>query len=205
MSAFGYIIFAILANSDNTLFTIIFSTEVGRSLDNFSVVKQYKALVGKKEVREVITDDRDTDVMKFTDLITLRQFKGKANWKDNKGGYGVVECMGNHTIFKNKKTLLKMYCKEINKSNDNFVLMFDRNSENFSAGVGESTYIDAIGKSIPGEQYCLSSLPLSNQVYDLKLGSVHFKICLATLSLKLSPFLEGKKENDLSSPIHERL
>ena len=40
-------------------------------------------------------DDRDTDSMQFTDLITLRQFKGKANWKDNKGGYGVVECMGN--------------------------------------------------------------------------------------------------------------
>ncbi|RPH06096.1 MAG: hypothetical protein CBD54_005150 [Alphaproteobacteria bacterium TMED194] len=39
-----------------------------------------------------------------------------------------------------------MYCKEINKSNDNFVLMFDRNSENFNAGVGESTYLDAIGK-----------------------------------------------------------
>ena len=84
--------------------------------------------------------------MKFTDLITLRQFKGNANWKDNKGGYGVVECMGNHTIFKNKKTLLKMYCKEINKSNDNFVLMFDRNSENFNVGVGESTNLDAVGK-----------------------------------------------------------
>ena len=31
-----------------------------------------------------------------------------------------------------------MYCKEINKSNDNFVIMFDRNSENFEAGVGKS-------------------------------------------------------------------
>ena len=36
-----------------------------------------------------------------------------------------------------------MYCKEINKSNDNFVIMFDRNSENFEAGVGRSTYLDA--------------------------------------------------------------
>ena len=107
----------------------------------------FNAFTSNYEVEFFFTaDDRDTDVMKFTDLITLRQFKGKANWKDNKGGYGVVECMGNHTIFKNKKTLLKMYCKEINKSNDNFVLMFDRNSENFNAGVGESTYLDAIGK-----------------------------------------------------------
>ena len=92
------------------------------------------------------TDDRDFHVMKFTDKITLRQFKTKANWKDNLGNYGVVECMGNHTIFKNDKTLLKMYCKEINKSNDNFVIMFDRNSENFEAGVGKATYLDAIGK-----------------------------------------------------------
>ena len=84
--------------------------------------------------------------MKFTDEITLRQFKAKANWKDSIGNYGVVDCMGNHTIFKNDKTLLKMYCKEINKSNDNFVIMFDRNSENFEAGVGKSTYLDAVGK-----------------------------------------------------------
>ena len=92
------------------------------------------------------SDDRDFDVMKFTDEITLRQFKAKANWKDSMGNYGVVDCMGNHTIFKNTKTLLKMYCKEINKNNDNFVIMFDRNSENFNAGVGKSTYLDAIGK-----------------------------------------------------------
>ena len=92
------------------------------------------------------SDDRDFDVMKFTEEITLRQFKAKANWKDSFGNYGVVDCMGNHTIFKNDKTLLKMYCKEINKSNDNFVIMFDRNSENFEAGVGKSTYLDAVGK-----------------------------------------------------------
>ena len=85
-------------------------------------------------------------MMEFTDEITLRQFKTKANWKDNIGNYGVVECMGNHTIFKNERTLLKMYCKEINKNNDNFVIMFDRESENFNAGVGKSTYIHAVGK-----------------------------------------------------------
>ena len=92
------------------------------------------------------TDDRDFHVMKFTDELTLRQFKTKANWKDSLGNFGVVECMGNHTVLKNDKTILKMYCKEINKSNDNFVIMFDRNSENFNAGVGKSTYLDAIGK-----------------------------------------------------------
>ena len=92
------------------------------------------------------SDDRDFDIMQFTEEITLRQFKSNANWKDNLGNYGVVECMGNHTIFKNDMTLLKMYCKEINKSNDNFVIMFDRKSDNFDAGIGKSTYLDATGK-----------------------------------------------------------
>ena len=91
-------------------------------------------------------DDRDFDVMEFTDEITLRHFKSNANWKDNIGNYGVVECMGNHTILKSKTTLLKMYCKEINKSKDNFVIMFERDSENFNTGVGRSTYIHAEGK-----------------------------------------------------------
>ena len=91
-------------------------------------------------------DERDFDVMEFSNEITLRQFKGNANWKDNIGNYGVVECMGNHTILKSERTLLKMYCKEINKSNDNFVIMFERDSENFNVGVGKSTYIHAEGK-----------------------------------------------------------
>ena len=84
--------------------------------------------------------------MEFSDEITLRQFKGNANWKDNIGNYGVVECMGNHTILKSERTLLKMYCKEINKRNDNFVIMFERDSENVNVGVGKSTYIHAEGK-----------------------------------------------------------
>ena len=80
----------------------------------------FNAFTSNYEVEFFFTADyRDTDVMKFTDLITLRQLKGQANWKDNQGGYGVIECMGNLTISENKKTLLKMYCKEINKSNDN--------------------------------------------------------------------------------------
>ena len=107
----------------------------------------YSSFTSDYEVEFFVTvDDRDLDVMEFSDEITLRQFKNNANWKDNAGNYGVVECMGNHTVFKSERTLLKMYCKEINKSNDNFVIMFERDSENFDAGVGKSTYIDAVGK-----------------------------------------------------------
>ena len=107
----------------------------------------YSSFTSDYEVEFFVTvDDRDLDVMEFSDEITLRQFKSNANWKDNIGNYGVVECMGNHTIFKSERTLLKMYCKEINKSNDNFVIMFERDSENVNVGVGKSTYIHTEGK-----------------------------------------------------------
>ena len=107
----------------------------------------YSSFASDYEVEFFVTvDDRDLDVMEFSDEITLRQFKNNANWKDNAGNYGVVECMGNHTVFKSERTLLKMYCKEINKSNDNFVIMFERDSENVNVGVGKSTYIHAEGK-----------------------------------------------------------
>ena len=107
----------------------------------------YNSFASNYEVEFFFTvDDRDLDIMEFSDAITLRQFKNNANWKDNTGNYGVVECMGNHTVLKSERTLLKMYCKEVNKSNDNFVIMFERDSENFDAGVGKSTYIDAVGK-----------------------------------------------------------
>ena len=107
----------------------------------------YSLFASDYEVEFFVTvDDRDLDVMKFSDEITLRQFKNNANWKDNAGNYGVVECMGNHTVFKSERTLLKMYCKEINKSNDNFVIMFERDTENLNVGVGKSTYIHAEGK-----------------------------------------------------------
>ena len=41
-----------------------------------------------------------------------------------------------------------MYCKEINKRNDNFVIMFERDSENVNVGVGKSTYIHAEVKDV---------------------------------------------------------
>jgi hypothetical protein len=52
--------------------------------------------------------------------------------------------------------------------------------------------IEAIGKSIPGEQYCLSSLPLSNHSYFLYLLSNDFNAFFAILSLSVSPLLDGR-------------
>ena len=43
-----------------------------------------------------INDERDFDVMKFPDNSVIRQFKSAANWQDNKGDYGHLECMGHY-------------------------------------------------------------------------------------------------------------
>ena len=53
--------------------------------------------------------------MKFTEEITLRQFKAKAKRKDSFGNYGVVDYMKSH-YFKNDKTLLKCTVKRLIKT-----------------------------------------------------------------------------------------
>ncbi len=53
---------------------------------------------------------------------------------------------------------------------------------------------DATGRSTPGEQYCLSSLPLSSQEYFLYFLSVHFRTDSDTLSDNVFPFLDGRNE-----------
>ena len=57
-----------------------------------------------------------------------------------------LECAGNHTIIKDKGTILKNYCKGLNKDGDIFWLMMDRNSMDFDAGIGKITYRKGTGK-----------------------------------------------------------
>ena len=46
----------------------------------------YNSFASNYEVEFFFTvDDRDLDIMEFSDEITLRQFKNNANWKDNTG------------------------------------------------------------------------------------------------------------------------
>ena len=85
-------------------------------------------------------DGSETKIFEFSDNITYRHFYSHQNWKDNLGDWGTLECAGNHTIIKNKGTILKNYCKGINKDGDLFWLLMDRNSVDFDAGVGKLKY-----------------------------------------------------------------
>ena len=91
-------------------------------------------------------DGSDTKVFKFSDNIIFRQFHSYQNWKDNLGDWGTLECAGNHTTIKNVGTILKNYCKGINKDGDIFWLMMDRNSVDFEAGLGKIKYKNGTGK-----------------------------------------------------------
>ena len=91
-------------------------------------------------------DGTETTIFNFSDDITYRHFHSFQNWKDSLGDWGSLECAGNHTIIKDKGTILKNYCKGLNKDGDMFWLMMDRNSSDFDAGVGKITYRKGSGK-----------------------------------------------------------
>lgn len=91
-------------------------------------------------------DGSDTRIFKFSDNITYRHFHSFQNWKDNLGDWGTLECAGNHTIIQDKGTILKNYCKGLNKDGDIFWLIMDRNSNDFDAGVGKLLYKKGTGK-----------------------------------------------------------
>ena len=59
---------------------------------------------------------------------------------------GVFRVCSNHTIIKHKGTILKNYCKGLNKDGDIFWLMMDKNSIDFDVGIGKITYRKGTGK-----------------------------------------------------------
>ena len=92
------------------------------------------------------TDGSNTTIFNFSDNTTYRHFHSFQNWKDSLGDWGSLECAGNHTIIKDEGTILKNYCKGLNKDGDMFWLMMDRNSIDFDAGVGKIIYRKGTGK-----------------------------------------------------------
>ena len=85
-------------------------------------------------------------VMKFGDVLTYRQTEGTASWTDSEGDYGLLECLGNYVTNKNDGTVLKNYCKGTNRDKDTFWLIMNRNSNDYEAGIGKSTYLYGTGK-----------------------------------------------------------
>ncbi len=93
-----------------------------------------------------LTDAGSSNVMEFGEELTVRQFNGTASWKDNKGDYGTLKCLGNYVSSKKKGTILNNYCKGSNKDEDIFWLIMNRNSTDYDGGVGKSEYIYGEGK-----------------------------------------------------------
>ena len=92
------------------------------------------------------SDGKNFTIFNFSDNITYRHFHSFQNWKDNLGDWGTLECAGNHTIIKNKGTILKNYCKGTNQEGHIFWLVMDRNSVDFDAGVGKLLFRKGTGK-----------------------------------------------------------
>ena len=113
---------------------------------------------------EILSNEGDINIVEFADILTYRQFRIKSNWKDNLGDWGVIDCSGNHTVFKNKGTILKNYCKGSNVLGEDFWIIMDRESDNFDAGIGKIEYIKGTGKfkEYKGTKcvYAVSHLPL---------------------------------------------
>ena len=91
-------------------------------------------------------DIRDLHILKYSDEITYRQFKGTTSWKDNLGDWGKLECAGNHTITKGKGTSLINYCIGTNKDGDTFRFIMNRLSDDFDTGIGKIKYDKGSGK-----------------------------------------------------------
>ena len=93
-----------------------------------------------------INDERDFDIMKFPDNSVIRQFKSAANWQDNKGDYGHLECIGHYTSIISEGTSLKNYCYGKNQKDEEFWFTMERNSEDYDAGIGNTKYLYGNGK-----------------------------------------------------------
>ena len=98
------------------------------------------------EIEIMSAGSGETKIFKFSNDITYRHFSSNQNWKDSLGDWGTLECAGNFTIIKNKETVLKNYCKGLNKDGDIFWLMMDRKSSEFDAGLGKLKYRKGTGK-----------------------------------------------------------
>ena len=88
-----------------------------------------------------VSDAGTNKVMKFGEILTYRQTEGVASWSDSEGDYGLLECLGNYVTNKSDGTILNNYCKGTNRNKDTFWLIMNRNSNDYEAGIGKTTYL----------------------------------------------------------------
>ena len=87
------------------------------------------------------------DNVPFPDESMYMQVKNTATWQDTYGDYGILNCLFNVLLGKNNENpRLEGYCNGKNQREEKFWLRFERNTEDFDAGIGNTVFIFGTGK-----------------------------------------------------------
>ena len=89
----------------------------------------------------------DLDIIEFPNNTKYQQIKNTANWQNTYGDYGILKCLFNIYLGENNSnTRLSGFCDGKNQDNEKFWLEFERNTDDFDAGIGRSKFIFGNGK-----------------------------------------------------------
>ena len=89
----------------------------------------------------------DTDIIEFPNNTKYQQIKNTANWQNTYGDYGILKCLFNIYLGENNSNAqLSGFCDGKNQDNEKFWLEFERNTDDFDAGIGMSKFIFGNGK-----------------------------------------------------------
>ena len=93
------------------------------------------------------TSSNDLDIIEFPNNTKYQQIKNTANWQNTYGDYGILKCLFNIYLGENNSnTRLSGFCDGKNQDNEKFWLEFERNTDDFDAGIGRSKFIFGNGK-----------------------------------------------------------
>ena len=92
-------------------------------------------------------NSNDLDIIEFPNNTKYQQIKNTANWQNTYGDYGILKCLFNIYLGENNRNArLSGFCDGKNQDNEKFWLEFERNTDDFDAGIGRSKFIFGNGK-----------------------------------------------------------
>ena len=85
------------------------------------------------------------DKIEFIEGGNFRVNNAEGSWKDTKGFYGYLKCIGPIIVDKEKNLNLNYLCDGYDNNNDRFQINLKRNSVE-DAGIGKAIYISGTGR-----------------------------------------------------------
>ena len=85
------------------------------------------------------------DKIEFIDGGNFRVNNAEGSWKDSKGFYGYLKCIGPIIVDKEKNLNLNYLCDGYDNNGDRFQINLKRNSVE-DAGIGKAVYISGTGR-----------------------------------------------------------